>query len=56
MDSTDNVRRAIVHEPADHEFVDAMVEYAGSLEVGPGIEDPDTGPHVGQSERDETLD
>lgn len=48
--------RAIVHEDVYDEFVDAMVEYADSIEVGPGLDDPDVGPHVSQSELDSTLE
>lgn len=48
--------RAIVHEQVYDEFVDAMVDYAENLEVGPGLDDPDMGPHVSQSELDGTLD
>ncbi|MDX1747969.1 MAG: aldehyde dehydrogenase family protein, partial [Halobacteriales archaeon] len=38
------------------EFVDRLVEYAGSLDVGHGLEDPDMGPHVSESELEGTLD
>ncbi|WP_226023745.1 aldehyde dehydrogenase family protein [Halomicrobium salinisoli] len=48
--------RAIVHEDVYDEFVDAMVEYAESIEVGPGLEDPDVGPHVSESELESTLE
>ena len=48
--------RAIVYEEVYDEFVDRLVEYAESLEVGHGLEDPDVGPHVSQSELDGTLD
>jgi aldehyde dehydrogenase (NAD+) len=48
--------RAIVHEDVYDEFVDAMVEYAEGLEVGPGLDDSDMGPHVSQDELDSTLD
>ncbi len=48
--------RAIVHEDVYDEFVDAMVEYAESIEVGPGLEEPDVGPHVSESELESTLE
>lgn len=48
--------RAIVHEQVYDEFLDAIVEYAESLEVGPGLEDPDMGPHVSDDELESTLE
>jgi len=48
--------RAIVHDDIYDEFVDAMVEYAESVEVGPGLDDPGMGPHVSQGELDSTLE
>lgn len=48
--------RAIVHEAIYDEFVDSIVEYADSLEVGPGLDDPDMGPHVSKSELGSTLE
>jgi len=48
--------RAIVYEDVYDEFVDALVEYAESIEIGPGLEDPDMGPHVTESELEGTLD
>ncbi|WP_424000234.1 aldehyde dehydrogenase family protein [Haloarcula salina] len=48
--------RAIVHEQVYDEFVEAMVEYAESVEIGPGLDDPDMGPHVSESELDSTLE
>jgi len=48
--------RAIVYEEVYDEFVDAIVDYAESLEIGPGLEDPDMGPHVTESELEGTLD
>jgi len=47
--------RAVVHEDVYDEFVDSITEYANSLDVAPGLDDPDMGPHVSQSELDETL-
>jgi aldehyde dehydrogenase (NAD+) len=48
--------RAIVHEDVYDEFVDAIVEYAESLALGPGLDDPGMGPQHSQSELDGTLD
>ena len=48
--------RAIVHEDVYDEFLDSIVDYADSLEVGPGLDDPDVGPHVSRSELDSTLE
>jgi len=48
--------RAIVYEEVYDEFVDAMVDYAESLEVGPGLDDPGMGPHVSADELESTLD
>lgn len=48
--------RAIVHEDVYDEFVDAMVEYAEAIEIGPGLEDPDMGPHVSEDELESTLE
>jgi aldehyde dehydrogenase (NAD+) len=48
--------RAIVHESVYDEFVDRISEYAESIEVGPGLEEPDMGPQVNESELDGTLE
>lgn len=48
--------RAIVHEDVYDEFVDAMIEYAADIAIGPGLDDPDMGPHVSESELESTLD
>ena len=48
--------RAIVHDDVYDEFVNAIVEFAESTEVGPGLDDPGMGPHVSQSELESTLD
>ncbi|WP_144926366.1 2,5-dioxovalerate dehydrogenase [Halorubrum salsamenti] len=48
--------RAIVHEDIYDEFVDAMVEYANDVAIGPGLDDPDMGPHVSESELESTLE
>ena len=47
--------RAIVHESVYDEFVDAVVDAAESIEVGPGDE-YDMGPQVSESELNGTLD
>ncbi|MFC7203139.1 aldehyde dehydrogenase family protein [Haloferax namakaokahaiae] len=48
--------RAIVHEAVYDEFVAAITEYANSLVVGDGLDDPDMGPHVSESELSSTLE
>ena len=48
--------RAIVLESVYDEFVDAITDYADALEIGPGLDDPDMGPHVSEAELEGTLD
>lgn len=48
--------RAIVHEEIYDDFLDSLIDYAESLEVGPGMEDPGMGPHVTQDELASTLE
>lgn len=48
--------RAIVHESVYDEFVDRISAYAESIEVGPGLEEPDMGPQVNESELEGTLE
>jgi len=48
--------RAIVDEDVYDEFVEAVVEEADSIELGPGSEDYDMTPHVTESELEGTLD
>ncbi|WP_254546811.1 aldehyde dehydrogenase family protein [Halomarina pelagica] len=48
--------RAVVHEAVYDEFVDRIVDYAESLEVGPGLDGADVGPQVSESELQSTLD
>jgi 2,5-dioxopentanoate dehydrogenase len=48
--------RVIVHESVYDEFVEELVAYAESLDIGPAVEDPDMGPQVSQSELDSTLE
>ncbi|MFC7212601.1 aldehyde dehydrogenase family protein [Saliphagus sp. GCM10025334] len=48
--------RAIVHTDVHDEFLDRVVSAAEDLEVGPGLEDYNVGPHVNESELESTLD
>ena len=48
--------RVIVHESVYDEFVDALVAYAENVEIGPGLDDPDMGPHVSEEELRGTLE
>jgi aldehyde dehydrogenase (NAD+) len=48
--------RAIVHEDVYDEFVDAVVDRAAAIEHGHGLDDPDMGPHVSESELESTLE
>ncbi len=48
--------RAVVHESIYDEFVEELVAYAESLDIGPGVDDPDMGPQISESELDSTLD
>lgn len=48
--------RAIVHEQIYDDFLEGIISYAQNLEVGPGLEDPDMGPHVSESELQSTLE
>ncbi|SEV85174.1 2,5-dioxovalerate dehydrogenase [Natrinema salifodinae] len=48
--------RAIVHEEVYDEFVDAVVDRAAAIEPDHGIDDPDMGPHVSESELESTLE
>jgi 2,5-dioxopentanoate dehydrogenase len=48
--------RAIVYESIYDEFVERIVEYAESLDVGPGFEDYDMGPHASEEELEGSLD
>lgn len=47
--------RAIVHEDVYDEFVDSVVKRAEAVELGYGLDDPDMGPHVSESELQSTL-
>ncbi|MBX0297032.1 aldehyde dehydrogenase family protein [Haloarcula nitratireducens] len=48
--------RAIVHESLYDEFVDAVVERAESMSIGPGLDGVDIGPQASQSELESTLE
>ncbi|WP_101297040.1 2,5-dioxovalerate dehydrogenase [Halegenticoccus soli] len=48
--------RAIVHEEVYDEFVDGIVDYAESIEIGPGLDGADMGPQVSESELESTLE
>jgi 2,5-dioxopentanoate dehydrogenase len=48
--------RAIVHTHIHDEFVDAIVDRATAIEPDVGLEDPDMGPHVSESELEGTLE
>lgn len=48
--------RVIVHESVHDEFVNELVDYADSLDIGPGLDDSDMGPQVTESELESTLE
>ena len=48
--------RAIVHESIYDEFVDAVVDRAEDIEVGPGLKGADMGPQVSNGELSPTLE
>ncbi|WP_135535924.1 2,5-dioxovalerate dehydrogenase [Halostella pelagica] len=48
--------RAIVYEEVYDEFVDAVVDRAAAIEPGHGLDDPDMGPHVSESELESTAE
>ena len=48
--------RAIVEKSVYDEFVNELVEYAKSVEIGPGIEDPAMGPQANEGELESTLE
>jgi aldehyde dehydrogenase (NAD+) len=48
--------RAIVHDDVYDEFVEGLVAHAESIEVGPGLEDPDMGPQASADELEGTLE
>jgi aldehyde dehydrogenase (NAD+) len=48
--------RAIVDTDVYDEFLDGIVRYAQSIDIGNGLDDPDMGPHISQSEFESTLE
>jgi aldehyde dehydrogenase (NAD+) len=48
--------RAVVHDDVYDEFVEGLVAHAESIEVGPGLEDPDMGPQASADELEGTLE
>ncbi|MFP4142177.1 MAG: aldehyde dehydrogenase family protein [Thermoplasmata archaeon] len=48
--------RAIVHQDIYDEFVKAIKEKAETIEIGPGLEDPDMGPQVSEDELNSTME
>ena len=48
--------RAVVHADVHDAFLDGIVEYAETLSVGPGADDPDVGPQVSREELASTLE
>ncbi|WP_433632611.1 aldehyde dehydrogenase family protein [Halomicrococcus sp. NG-SE-24] len=48
--------RALVHERVYDEFVDRIVDQAEEIEIGPGTENLDMGPHASRDELDSTLE
>lgn len=47
--------RVLVHEDVYDEFVEKFTEYAENADVGPGLDDPDMGPHVSEDQLETTL-
>ncbi|MFC6907202.1 aldehyde dehydrogenase family protein [Halalkalicoccus tibetensis] len=48
--------RVIVHESIHDEFVEQLIDYVDSIEIGPGLDDPGMGPQVSERELESTLD
>lgn len=48
--------RVVVHEDVYDEFLEELVTYADGLEIGPGLDDPDMGPHFDQDHLEGTLE
>ena len=48
--------RALVHDDVYTEFLDSIVDRAEAIEIGPGTDNPDMGPHVSDEELDGTLE
>lgn len=48
--------RVAVHEDVSDDFLDRLVAIADELEIGPGLDDPDMGPHFDQDHLEGTLE
>lgn len=48
--------RAVVHEDIRDEFIAGVIDYAESLTLGPGLDNPDMGPQVSENEMETTLE
>lgn len=48
--------RAIVHTDVHDDFLDAIIERCEAIEPGDGLEDPDMGPHITESELESTME
>ena len=48
--------RAVVHTDIYDEFIEGIVDYAESIDIGDGRDDPGMGPHVSQGELESTLE
>lgn len=48
--------RALVHEDVLETFTQRIVDHAETIEVGPGLNDAEMGPHVSESELEGTLE
>ena len=48
--------RVVVHDSVYDEFIEALVAYADDLEIGPGLDDPDMGPHFDRAHLEGTLE
>ncbi|RQG97084.1 2,5-dioxovalerate dehydrogenase [Natrarchaeobius chitinivorans] len=48
--------RVAVHQDVHDEFLEELIAYADGLEIGPGLEDPDMGPHFDRDHLEGTLE
>ena len=48
--------RAIVHTDVHDDFLDAIIKRCEAIEPGDGLEDPDMGPHITESELESTME
>lgn len=51
-----STERVLVHEDVYDEFIEGFLAYTEDIEVGPGLDDPDMGPHVSNEELERTLE